>query len=327
MVAVQTKVVPLNDKSSIIEPSLQILPDSSELFKSPEMLTEEFTNLKTWTTEFQSLQTFHVAKESKNSDKNRYYDVLPYDNSRVKLKCVTLDGSDYINASYINFKSANDVPGYIACQAPLTNTFSHFWRMVWEQNIRVILMLTNLVEKNKEKAQKYWPNDGSQLQFGNIVVCGITTKTVGCVTLKTFKVYFFSAIGKLLEQRDLYHIHYTDWTDMGTPSSTQSIRQLIKITEICSSKSKVKSPLLVHCSAGIGRTGTYIAIDEAIKRIQVKQNLKNPSRFIDVHHIVRELRKQRVSMVQTFDQYTFIYRAIQDYVLSTTNNNTITKND
>ena len=285
---------------------------SPQLFKSEDDIRSEFTSIREWTREFRLLQSTDVALRNENSLKNRYHDVLPFDDTRVRLQNNSMR-NDYINASHIRFGSSLGPSNYISCQAPLPSTFNDFWMMVWEQKVKTIVMLTNCVENGKVKAQVYWPEERQQLQFGNIVVYGIQTKIIAGITLRCFRMYLFSNSGEIKEERTLFHIHYTEWTDMGVPVTSNGINNLIKLVDLCSRrKFSPTEPIVVHCSAGIGRAGTFIAIDEAVRRLRNPSNQSNPEKYIDIQNIVRVLRSQRIGMVQTPEQYCYIYNTVQE---------------
>jgi len=191
---------------------------------------------------------------------------------------------------------------YISCQAPLFSTMNDFWRMIWEQNCPVIVMLTRLLESGKMKANIYWPLSSCSLRFGDIDVTILEEEE---------KFEHFTHRHFLLrrgqEVREVHHLHYTEWPDFGTPTSTEGIRDLITASNDYRDSSNSQGPMVVHCSAGVGRSGTFIAIHHALERLE--QGLD-----YDVKDIVTNMRQQRWGMVQTEKQYSFIYRAIEDYL-------------
>jgi len=285
------------------------------ILHTPERIKNEFEELASWSREFNSLQSFHAAQQEENSDKNRYYNVLPFDDNRVRLEWRGVVGSDYINASPIQIASTLDVPEYIACQAPLPSTFDDFWRMVWENEAKVVLMLTPCEERGTRKAHPYWPEQGQQKQFRHIVVTCLLSKEVEVFTVRCLRLSLFSQDGQVKEQRNLFHIQHNQWTDMSS-TSLRSIFQLIKLVNACSKRTERSTePIVVHCSAGVGRAGTFIAIDEAIRRVLYhKTSKQDPERFLDIFGIVRLLRSQRKGMVQTLGQYQFIYQVLKEYI-------------
>ena len=286
------------------------------IFKPEESIAQEFSDIRAWTREYLTTQSYEEAKKTCNITKSRYHDVLPFDSNRVRLQAKPF-ASDFINASNVNFGSPLDVPAYIACQAPLPSTFSDFWRMIWEQNTKVVVMLTNFIEKNVQKAHQYWPEEGLQHQYGNIIVTTLRTKTFHFLALRCIRLSLFNDEGVMIEKRDIIHLHYTEWSDMGIPQSTKGIRNLIKLINCCSKRTAIATePIVVHCSAGIGRAGTFIAIDEAVRRLDAKASSKNMERYVDVKNIVQTLRSKRIGMVQTLSQYQYIYKSIQEHMLT-----------
>merc|ERR1712137_569214 len=313
----------LEEKASFIEdtnstsspPSLSLPNAQKTLFQSPERFKSEFEELASWSRDFNALQSFHTARLDENSEKNRYYNVLPFDDNRVRLEWRGVAGSDYINASPIQIASAIDTPEYIACQAPLPCTFDDFWRMVWETQIKVVVMLTPCEERGQRKAHEYWPEQGEQKQFRHIVVTCLLAKEVEVFTVRCLRLSLFSPEGQLKEQRNLFHIQHNQWNDMGS-TSKRSVFQLIKLINACSKRTnRSTEPIIVHCSAGIGRAGTFIAIDEALRRVQQYQlSHQDPEKLLDIFGIVRLLRSQRRGMVQTLNQYQFIYQVLHEYI-------------
>jgi len=237
-----------------------------------------------------------------NRDKNRYRDVLPLEKTRVKLEPVDGEvGSDYINANHvIGTGGGKTVQRYICAQAPLPNTFGDFWRMIWEQNVPVIVMLTKLCEKMRIKANRYWPEDADHiLRFGTLTV---QLKRQFSHTKNIYVRIFTLTRGE--ESRDVSQLHYTEWPDYGVPPSTEVMRDLI--TELDIRKKGKKDPIVVHCSAGIGRTGTFLAI-----HINLQKALTGEEP-LDIMDTVCSLREQRDGMVQSRDQYKFVYATLRD---------------
>merc|ERR1712130_458548 len=301
--------------SSIVSPSLALSPKETSSFLSPERLKSEFEELATWSREFNALQSFHVARQEENTEKNRYYNILPFDDNRLRLEWCGVMGSDYINASPIRLASTIDTPEYIACQAPLPSTFDDFWRMVWENQAKVVLMLTSCEERGQRKAHEYWPEQGQQKQFRHIVVTCLLAKEVEVFTVRCLRLSLFSPEGQLKEQCNIFHIQHNQWSDMGS-TSKRSVFQLIKLINACSKRTERSTePIIVHCSAGVGRAGTFIAIDEAVHRVKRYQSSgQDAEKFLDIFGIVRLLRSQRQGMVQTLSQYQFIYQVLHEYI-------------
>lgn len=239
-----------------------------------------------------------VAGLEANREKNRYTDIKPYDISRVKLSINPEDESDYINASWI--------PGYfsrrqyIAAQGPMPSTQDDFWRMIWEYNSRIIVMLTKTVENNRIKCCQYWPSDREVVMYGDIAVSIIDeTETDSWIT-REMNV----SMGQ--QKRLVKQCFFTKWPDMKTPEDSSSIIDFIRmVRSYCPIRGS--SPLVVHCSAGVGRTGAFIALDTAMYQIEEEEK-------VDIFGIVYKMRLNRVSMVQNERQYIFIYETVADLI-------------
>jgi len=240
-----------------------------------------------------------VSLTEENIGKNRYTDVLPYEETRVKLQIADGEkGSDYINANHINI--GDHFQQYICCQAPLPNTFDDFWRMLCEQHCPLIVMLTRLEEKNQLKAHKYWPDEGQQQKQSNgLVVTHLKTENRRGknIIIRSFSIGNGNGV-----KWDVTQLHYTTWPDMGVPESPQSMQELL--TEVDVRKKGLNDPIVVHCSAGIGRTGTFIAIHLNMQKAIIGEK-------VDVMKTVLNLRLQRDGMVQSADQYKFVYAALK----------------
>ncbi|XP_069132606.1 tyrosine-protein phosphatase 10D-like isoform X1 [Argopecten irradians] len=243
------------------------------------------------------------AEEQAVRIKNRYTNILAYDHSRVKL--LPLDeeeGSDYINANYI--PGHNSKREYIATQGPLVCTKDDFWRMIWEQNVSVIVMLTQLVERGRRKCDQYWPEEVSEpVFFGDLIVRIDSESTLPDYVIRVISMQ----LGDI--ERRVKHLLYLAWPDMGTPTTSNS---MLKFVESCRKHKNpaLRGPIVVHCSAGVGRTGTYIAVDHLIQRLNAgKQE-------VDIFNMVLGMRNERPNMVQTEDQYIFIHECIKDFLTS-----------
>lgn len=246
--------------------------------------------------------TFELANKEENREKNRYPNILPNDHSRVILSQV--DGipcSDYINASYIDgYKEKNK---FIAAQGPKQETVNDFWRMVWEQKSATIVMLTNLKERKEEKCYQYWPDQGCWT-YGNIRVC-----VEDCVVLVDYTIRKFciqSLPDSCKAPRLVSQLHFTSWPDFGVPFTPIGMLKFLKKVRVLNPSHA--GPIVVHCSAGVGRTGTFIVIDAMMDMIHSEQK-------VDVFEFVSQIRNQRPQMVQTDVQYTFIYQALLEYYL------------
>ncbi|XP_039470652.1 receptor-type tyrosine-protein phosphatase eta isoform X2 [Oreochromis aureus] len=264
---------------------------------------EEFEDLKVVGTAQSKLHALNVE----NKPKNRYNNVLPYDSSRVKLSI--LHGSpsdDYINANYM--PGYNSRKEFIAAQGPLPTTVNDFWRMIWEKNVQTLVMLTRCNEQGRVKCEQYWSS--GTMRCDNIIVTSTSEIPLEDWTIRDFDIKNV----KTAETRAVRHFHFTAWPDHGVPETTElliSFRHLVR--EHMNQYSR-HSPTVVHCSAGVGRTGTFIAIDRLIFQIE-RENT------VDVFGIVHDLRMHRPLMVQTEDQYVFLNQCALDIIRSRTGTN------
>ncbi|XP_030005247.1 receptor-type tyrosine-protein phosphatase O isoform X2 [Sphaeramia orbicularis] len=231
-----------------------------------------------------------------NRPKNRYTNILPYDFSRVKLISMHNDeGSDYINANYIpGYKHAKE---YIATQGPLPETRNDFWKMVLQQKSPIIVMLTQCNERRRVKCDHYWPFTDEPVMYGEISVEMLTENESPEWTIRKFR------LGYADETQDVLHLNYTSWPDHGVPTvnAIESILQFVHIVR--QQANRTKDPIIVHCSAGVGRTGTFIALDRLMQHIREHE-------FADILGMVSEMRSHRLSMVQTEEQYVFIHQCV-----------------
>eukprot|EP01113_Clastostelium_recurvatum_P016063 TRINITY_DN1910_c0_g1_i1.p1 TRINITY_DN1910_c0_g1~~TRINITY_DN1910_c0_g1_i1.p1 ORF type:complete len:607 (-),score=89.36 TRINITY_DN1910_c0_g1_i1:56-1876(-) len=351
-----------------------------------------------------SCERFYTALLPHNACRNRYYNVLPLEDTRVKLPKRHHQDNDYINANYIYTNMEDQSPSsqpsmlpspseatpyFIACQAPVVSAFTDFWRMVWAERVPVISCLTRLVEQGLCKADQYWPEARRRaedtdtapppaLQFGPISVRCTGAAVFGGIVIHSLSV---RSDGED-EVREIIHLHYKDWPDFGTPVSTAPIRTLallVTALKLRAANRGLTGPVVVHCSAGIGRAGTFIASHMLLSKHTPElftrfissrafpfasplassisspsildisplaptlnkrsilttttsgltlptpsQTASNPPRssspppylpndyMLSIAEVVMHLRSQRCGMVQTEDQYKFIYRVIAD---------------
>uniref|UniRef100_A0A8C2PQE3 protein-tyrosine-phosphatase n=1 Tax=Cyprinus carpio TaxID=7962 RepID=A0A8C2PQE3_CYPCA len=233
------------------------------------------------------------AKQSENMDKNRYKDVLPYDITRVVLQ---EEGDDYINASHVKTEPAGCVLRYIAAQGPLPHTCTHFWRSVWEQNVSVIVMLTTLTERGRTKCHQYWPHPPEVRDYGYLQVCCHSEEcNLAYVTREITLTNTQSG-----QQRSITHLQYVAWPDHGVPEDSSDFLDFVQSMR---SMRKESVPLMVHCSAGIGRTGVLITMETAMTLME-KEKPVYPLEIITL------MREQRAMLVQTSCQFTFVCEAI-----------------
>lgn len=269
------------------------------MLDTPTRLGSEYQLLATLSADISEANSFANGQLPENRRKNRYINILPYDATRVTLDLIDGDpNSHYINGSFIKGYS-NEIE-YIATQGPKEETCFDFWRMVFQYDVRVIVMVTNLIEQDKVKCHQYYPNRHESVAFEDMTIC--------CGTQTDFPIHTARTLVLIKgdKRRTLSHLHFREWPDFGVPESTdvmihfcQTVRHHALAAE--------GGLILVHCSAGVGRTGTLIAVDILLQ--QICENKK-----VDIFGTVFELRKQRVNMVQTEGQYTYIYRCIKDAV-------------
>ncbi|XP_055603016.1 tyrosine-protein phosphatase non-receptor type 9 isoform X2 [Uranotaenia lowii] len=260
--------------------------------------------------------TFTHAKLRNNLTKNRYTDVLCYDHSRVILSQEDEDPtSDYINANFVDgYKQKN---AYISTQGPLPKTTYDFWRMVWEQHCLVIVMTTRVMERGRIKCGQYWePTEASLAEYGCYQVRTMTVETNEDYTVAELEL----KNTKTDEVRCVSHWQFTSWPDYGVPTSARAMLNFLqrvreKQAEMVKSLGDLWAghprgpPMIVHCSAGIGRTGTFITLDICISRLEDVGSA-------DIRGTVEKIRSQRAYSIQMPDQYVFCHLALIEYALS-----------
>ncbi|XP_032669120.1 tyrosine-protein phosphatase Lar isoform X7 [Odontomachus brunneus] len=261
-------------------------------------------NLK-FSQEYESIEpgqqfTWDHSNMEVNASKNRYANVIAYDHSRVILQTVDgMPGSDYINANYCDgYRKQN---AYVATQGPLQETFGDFWRMCWELRTSTIVMMTKLEERTRIKCDQYWPTRGSET-YGQMTVTISDVQELATYCIRTFQV---CRVG-YSERREIKQLQFTAWPDHGVPEHPAPFLQFLR--RVRSLNVPDSGPLVVHCSAGVGRTGCFIVIDSMLERIKHEK-------MIDIYGHVTCLRAQRNYMVQTEDQYIFIHDALLEAVI------------
>uniref|UniRef100_A0A3B4T6M6 protein-tyrosine-phosphatase n=1 Tax=Seriola dumerili TaxID=41447 RepID=A0A3B4T6M6_SERDU len=261
------------------------------------LLSEEYEDLK----DVGRNQPLDSALLPENRGKNRYNNILPYDSTRVKLSYVDDDPcSDYINASYIpgnNFRRE-----YIATQGPLPGTKDDFWKMVWEQNVHNVVMVTQCVEKGRVKCDHYWPFDQDPLYYGDLIVQMLSESVLPEWTIREFNI---CSEEQLSFTRLVRQFHYTVWPDHGVPETTHSLIQFVRTVRDYVNRTPGSGPTVVHCSAGVGRTGTFIVLDRVLQQLDSKDTL-------DIYGSVFDLRLHRSHMVQTECQYSYLHQCVRD---------------
>ncbi|XP_014300216.1 receptor-type tyrosine-protein phosphatase delta [Microplitis demolitor] len=244
-------------------------------------------------------KSWEYGKLPQNKSKNRYGNLIAYDETRVILEKFPDDPySDYINANYIKGYKKNKA--YIATQGPKPNTLNDFWRMVWHERVQVICMLANVIEGGKTKCEQYWPEIGQELKFGKVSVTNISHTDFADYTTRVLHVTCDQ------ETRKIDHFHYTSWPDHGIPLYTQSVVTYLK--KLLATPAG-NGPVLVHCSAGVGRTGTIILCDICLRRAAAEG-------VVDVFGETELIRRQRANMVDNKQQYLLAHVVLVECLLT-----------
>ncbi|XP_041801637.1 tyrosine-protein phosphatase non-receptor type 18 [Chelmon rostratus] len=281
---------------------MELLPSLLSSLRSvdPGTLDQEYSMVRSQTSVLKrdvSL-TSETGALKENIKKNRYKDILPYDQSRVVLSLLTTDcDSDYINASFI--KGASNHSCYIAAQGPLSSTLVDFWRMIWQHDVKVIVMACREIEMGKKKCECYWSPVHQSAAFGPFTVTNQgETRPNEDLVIRSLTVRYQQG------SRSLVQYQFLSWPDHDVPYEAAGVLDLLE--RVRTSQGTHTSPLLIHCSAGCGRTGVICALDYIHDLLVTKQITADFS----IMDIVLELRRQRPSAVQTKDQYQFIFTAV-----------------
>ncbi|XP_049453502.1 receptor-type tyrosine-protein phosphatase S-like isoform X2 [Epinephelus fuscoguttatus] len=244
---------------------------------------------------------FVTANLPCNKFKNRLVNIMPYETTRVCLQPIRgLEGSDYINASYID--GYRQQRGYIATQGPLAETTEDFWRMLWEHNSTIVVMLTKLREMGREKCHQYWPAERSA-RYQYFVVDPMAEYNMPQYILREFKV----TDARDGQSRTVRQFQFTDWPEQGVPKSGEGFIDFIGQVHKTKEQFGQDGPISVHCSAGVGRTGVFITLSIVLERMRYEG-------AVDIFQTVKMLRTQRPAMVQTEDEYQFCYQAALEYL-------------
>jgi len=278
--------LPPIDKTGMVAAYLERHKDSDYGFQSEfESLPEKFSD-----------RTTVACDLPVNKPKNRYPDIRSYDQTRVKLtSSEEIEGSDYINANFVvGYKERKR---WVCAQGPLEYTLADFWRMIQEQGVEIVIMLTNLEEYNRVKCAQYWPGAGTST-YGPVTVAFVQEKRYSDYVVRELKL---TVEGHA--PRTISHYHYLQWKDFNAPEHAPAMLKFVKrINEAWSGS----SPILVHCSAGVGRSGTLIAIDSLTQALSEEG-------AVSIFQTVSDLRRQRNYLVQSVKQYQFVYRAIMEF--------------
>ncbi|XP_076372975.1 tyrosine-protein phosphatase non-receptor type 1-like, partial [Tachypleus tridentatus] len=278
-------------------------------------MEQEFSEIDSknaWAEVFQQIRsesmsynfTYKDARKAENKNLNRYRDVNPYDHSRVRL---SKGDKDYINASHVEVPAARRA--YILTQGPLPITTGHFWLMIWEQKSKAVLMLNRVIEKNTVKCHQYWPlgskhggEDEMLLTDVNLKVDFLGEEEASYYTVRELLLTDLES----KESRVVLHFHYTTWPDFGVPESPSAFFNFLLAVRESGALNQDVGPAVVHCSAGIGRSGTFCLVDSCLVLIEES----GCTETIKVRDILLAMRKYRMGLIQTPDQLRFSYLAI-----------------
>ncbi|XP_071091883.1 tyrosine-protein phosphatase non-receptor type 1-like [Haliotis cracherodii] len=274
--------------------------DSAKIWNEVYQRVKNEASLKTLDNKFGVAE----ARKPENKHKNRYRDVSPYDHSRVVL---SQGDTDYINASYIQVTEARRK--YILTQGPLDHTTPQFWQMIWEQKTKAVVMLNRIIEKGTLKCHQYWPL-GSHLGYEDEMVFDEVDLKVTLngeqegahFTVRSFYLEDMQSG----ERREVLHFHYTTWPDFCVPASPTSFLNFLSAVREAGALDTEVGPAVIHCSAGIGRSGTFCLVDSCLVLIEKNQDLD----CVDVRGMLIEMRSYRMGLIQTPDQLRFSYLAI-----------------
>ncbi|XP_064647817.1 tyrosine-protein phosphatase non-receptor type 4-like isoform X4 [Lineus longissimus] len=297
---------------TIEEPDFQYIPDThhisstlpqSDLLGGSLMLLQEALESGAALAQFEQLyrkkpgMTMQAARQSENIPKNRYRDISPYDQTRVKLKASS--SGDYINANVVHMEIVGSgiVNRYIAAQGPLPNTVTDFWQMAWEQQSTLVVMLTSKIERGRVKCHQYWPDLYETADLGQLQLSCVKEEETPSFAFREFTLVNMETN----EERHVRQMQYIAWPDHGVPEDSADFLDFI--LRVRQNRLGMTEPTIVHCSAGIGRTGVLITMETAMCLVEANQ----PIYPLD---IVRQMRDQRAMLIQTASQYKFVCEAI-----------------
>ncbi|XP_037532531.1 tyrosine-protein phosphatase non-receptor type 6 [Nematolebias whitei] len=280
--------------------------------KSKAGFWEEFDNLQKL--EAKVKKSREEGQRPENKSKNRYKNILPFNDTRVILKNAdpNVVGSDYINANYVKNKlwESGGQKVYIATQGCLVTTVNDFWQMVWQENTAVIVMTTREVEKGRNKCVPYWSEVHGSKEVGAYVVSCVSEREAADYKVRVLEI---APVNKPNLSRTVWHYQYLSWPDHGVPQEPGGVISFVTQVNTKQAEFPDAGPMIIHCSAGIGRTGTIVVIDmilEAIDTLGLDCD-------IDIPKYIQMVREQRSGMVQTEAQYKFIYLAVSEYIQTT----------
>jgi len=290
----------------------QLLPDGQDGY------AEEFNSVEKDSEPDNFFNERTSAKKAQNRTKNRYSNVLPYEKTRVILH----EGpTDYINANYVDGEVPGSEKAYIATQGPLEGTVVDFWRMVWQENSIIVVMLTRIIENDRGKCHRYYPKEKEKTkEFPPFKITLLEKEPRDKLHRSShglIKRKFKLENSDYNACRDIYHFQYTEWPDHGLPASTAAFTELLHCVDGINGTEYVrKSPIVVHCSAGIGRTGTFCTVHSTLRKLHYHIQTSQDANSLNVKELIRttvlRLRKSRFGMVQTKEQFQFCYMCLYE---------------
>ncbi|XP_067653253.1 receptor-type tyrosine-protein phosphatase T-like [Haliotis asinina] len=299
---------PANDVHNNTDTYYNVLPTPVRLDRFRQYITQKIDGAG-FEQEYKFLR-HGLAKEHKegqkpeNKKRNRFLALFPYDESRVVLAPDGDATCDYIHASYVQGFHERNV--FIAAQGPNKVTVDDFWRMIWQENVSEIIMLTRVMEMNRKKCEQYWPDGTKDMKCGNIVIKTLLSTVRADFTTRKFLVRHSNTPS---DKRTVTQLHFTSWPDHDVPSAPALVGFWKQYRSLKSSEEGITGPVVVHCSAGVGRTGTFIALDNLFDEAEALDK-------VNVLACVSKLREARMNMVQTVDQYRFVHESVLEAIES-----------